>query len=217
MADLPFSPPDPFRVPLAAALDRERKLDRALDALGPVAAQEVVLIGGGPRETAHWRGTGAQVTLVDSLLDPAGALLPGASADMILSSWTAFRGVDPAELAAADRVLRPAGRLLIVHDYGRDDVSGLRGDLPEYGAWSRRNGPFLANGFRVRVVHCFWTFDSIEDAQALLAGAFGDAGVAFGRDLKRPRLSWNVAIYHRTRGGEAGDATAFDPGCAAAT
>ena len=46
-----------------------------------------------------------------------------------------------------------------VHDYGRDDVSRLRGDLPEYGAWSRRDGPYLGNGFRVRVIHCFWTFD----------------------------------------------------------
>jgi hypothetical protein len=108
--------------------------------------------------------------------------------------------VDPATIGEADRVLRPDGRLLVVHDYGRDDVSRLRGDLPEYGPWSRREGPFLAAGFRIRVIHSFWTFDAIDDAQSFLIGAFGEAGRVLGEDLRRPRLSYNVAIYHRTRG-----------------
>ncbi|MEO5941324.1 MAG: hypothetical protein ABIZ72_09975, partial [Candidatus Limnocylindrales bacterium] len=92
-----------------------------------------------------------------------------------------------------------------VHDYGRDDVSRLRGDRPEYGAWSKRNGPFLANSFRVRVLHCFWTFKTIEDARSFLGQAFGADGEAFGDSLKRPRLSYNVAVYHRTRGGGTDD------------
>ena len=104
-----------------------------------------------------------------------------------------------AEMAEVDRVLRPDGRLLVVHDYGRDDVSHLLGDRPEYGAWSHRSGPFLTGGFRVRVVHCFWEFASLEDAGAFLGAAFGAAGSEVAATLKRPRLSWNVAIYHRTR------------------
>ncbi len=86
----------------------------------------------------------------------------------------------------------------MVHDYGRDDVSHLRGPLPEYGPWSRRSGPFLSDGFKVRVVHCFWTFDSIEDGGAFLAAAFSETGPAVASGLKRARLSYNVAIYHRT-------------------
>jgi len=120
---------------------------------------------------------------------------------VIVSAWSGFRGIDPRDLTEADRVLRPGGRLLVLHDYGRDDVSRLRGDLPEYGLWSRRDGPFVQNGFRIRVLHCFWTFDSIEDAQAFLGQAFGERGTALGAGLKRPRLSWNVAVYHRWRGG----------------
>jgi len=102
----------------------------------------------------------------------------------------------------AQRVARPDGRLLVLHDYGRDDVSRLRGDLPEYGSWSQRSGPFLGGGFHVRVIHCFWTFESIDDATDFLALAFGEAGEEVARSMKRPRLSHNVAVYHRDIGTE---------------
>ena len=75
-------------------------------------------------------------------------------------------------------------------------------DAAQYRVWSRREGPFLrGGGFKIRVLHCFWTFGSIEDAQAFLAEAFGERGTAAGATLRRPRLAWNVAVYHRWRGG----------------
>ncbi len=199
VSDLPLTlPADAARV-LRGALDRERKIDRALEALGPVADRDVAVIGGGPAELERLRAAGSRVTN----LPPAGSQLwpiADGAADTIISAWSAFRGVSPAELAEADRILRPNGRLLVIHDYGRDDVSRLRGDLPEYGLWSRRDGPFVRNGFRIRVLHCFWTFDSVGEARTFLGEAFGEAGTAMGHELKRPRLSYNVAIYHRTRG-----------------
>ena len=83
------------------------------------------------------------------------------SVDAVVSCWSGFRDDLAADLAEADRVLRPGGRVLVLHDYGRDDVSRLRpADLPEYTSWSRRDGPFLTHGFRVHVVHCWWTFES---------------------------------------------------------
>ena len=118
----------------------------------------------------------------------------------MVASWSAFRGVEQGELTEADRVLRADGRLLVLHDYGRDDVARLRPDAPEQLAWSRRDGPFLRAGFRIRVLHCFWTFDSVEDARDFLRAAFGEIGAAVASELKRPRLSWNVALYHRSRG-----------------
>ena len=78
---------------------------------------------------------------------------------------------------------------------------GCAGDLPEYGSWSQRSGPFLGNGFQVRVIHCFWTFESIDDATDFLAAAFGEAGRR-SRAMTRPRLSYNVAVYHRDIGTE---------------
>jgi hypothetical protein len=198
--DLPFPVP-PASTPLVlGAMDREGKIDRALDALGPIVARDVVAIDPGPVHVGRWTAAGARVTSVPSLADDAARKLADGSADAIVSLWAGFRGVDSSELAAADRLLKPDGRLLVVHDYGRDDVSRFRGDQPEYGSWSRRDGPFLTNGFRVRVIHCFWTFDDLDTARDVAEQVFGSAASADIAMLKRPRLSWNVAVYHRTRG-----------------
>ncbi len=209
MSDLPVTVTltDPLARRLAAAFDVEGKIPRALDALGPLAGRDVAWVG---QETGmlvdRLTALGARVRPV-ALGDTAGhARTPKASADALVAAWSAFRGFDPGEMAEAERHVRAGGRLLVVHDYGRDDVSQLNegGPVrPEYGLWSRRDGPFLANGFKVRVVHCWWTFDSVDGARAFIGEAFGDAGRRFAEALTRARLSYNVAIYHRTIGAAA--------------
>ena len=203
MADLPFQLAGPLAERLAAVVDVEGKLVRALDSLGTLAGRDVVLLDGPAGGLASRLEAAGIAAAGVPLTTPLRLDLPDASADAVLSLWSGFRGVDPADVAEVDRVLRPEGRLLVVHDYGRDDVSALRdADAPEYRVWSRREGPFLrGGGFRIRVVHCFWTFDTLEDAASLLGDAFGDRGTAVASRLKRPRLSWNVAVYHRPRGG----------------
>ncbi len=203
MADLPFTPADPeLAARLDACLDVEGKIPRALEALGPVAGRDVLLVDGdGGRRAAQLSELGGRVRTVAAASGAAPLAADPASADVVVGLWSTFRAPCPDSLADADRVLRPGGRILVVHDYGRDDVSRLRGDLPEYGSWSRRDGWFLTHGFRIRVIHCFWTFAAIEEAQGFLADAFGAVGTEVGASLKRPRLSYNVAVYHRERGG----------------
>jgi SAM-dependent methyltransferase len=203
VADIPFRLADPLAERLRTAADVEGKVIRALESLGPLAGRDVALVDvpSGPLldRLAAAGIAGVQVPL----LEPFRLDVPDGSLDAVVSLWSGFRGVDPAALAEADRALRPGGCLLVVHDYGRDDVSGLGApDAPEYRSWGRREGPFLrGGGFKVRVVHCFWTFPSVEEAQAFLGEAFGERGAAVGAGLKRPRLAWNVAVYHRRRGG----------------
>lgn len=203
MSNLPFALSDELAERLASAVDVEGKIPRAVEALGPVSDRDVLLLDGeGSALDGAIVGLGARV-VHGSADAPFRSPLADETVDTVVSLWSGFRGVEAGEIAEADRILRPAGRLLVIHDYGRDDVSRLQPDRPEYGAWSHRNGPFLNGGFRVRVLHCFWTFDSQEATTAFLAEAFGDAGRDVAATLKRPRLSYNVAVYHRTRGGEA--------------
>ena len=200
MSQLPFELSPDLDARLRRAFDPEAKISRALEALGPVADRDVLLVdGAGSPVAAAMAGLGARI--VDA---PAARplRLPGAdgSVDGVVGLWSSFRGPDAADQAEVDRVLRAGGRQLVVHDYGRDDISRLAAaDRPEYGAWSQRGGPFLRGGFRLRVLHCWWTFETIEDAADFLGAAFGERGHALAATLRRPRLSYNVAVYHRTR------------------
>jgi hypothetical protein len=167
-----------------------------------VEGRDVVVVDGSTGLRARQLASlGARVTLVDS--GGAGSFdAPDGSADVVVGMWSAFRGPTMPDVAEAARILRPGGRLLAVHDYGRDDVAGLRGDLEEYGSWTRRDGPFLRAGYKIRVLHCWWTFRSLDEARSFLGAAFGEAGTALAARLTRPRLSYNVAVYHRTLGKE---------------
>jgi len=196
---LPLDLPETAVPAFVAAFDRAGKLVRGLESLGPVGDRDVVLVDGRDGAvTAGLEALGARLTHAP-VTQPLRLPVPDAAADVVVGLWSGFRGVDPTETAEVDRVLRPAGRQLVVHDYGRDDLAGLRGDRPEYGAWSHRTGPFLAGGFKVRVLHCWLEFESLADASAFLRDTYGAVAASLAEALTRPRLSYNVAIYHRSR------------------
>jgi len=200
MSDLPVALPAELEPAFLAAFDPPGKLVAAIGALGPVSDRDVLVVDAahGPI-IAGLTAAGARLSMQPKS-SPLRLEAEDASADVVLCLWSTFRGVEAAEVAEVDRVLRPDGRLLVVHDYGRDDVSRLYPpDRLEYGAWSHRFGPFLKGGFRVRVVHCFWEFETLEASAGFLSAAFGEPGATLAAALKRARLSHNIAVYHRSR------------------
>lgn len=201
MADLPFTFSNAsVALKLAHAVDRDAKIPRALVQLGDVVDRDVVVLrADGDLRASQLRAAGARVT---SSADDGHELRPKC-ADVVVRCWGESGAVavpDAAGMAAAERLLRPGGRLLIVADYGRDDVARLRpeGETPEvYRALRARDAAFTQRGFKLRVIHGWWTFDSMEEASAFLAEAFGERGVEVAGALRRPRLSHKVVIYHR--------------------
>jgi hypothetical protein len=208
-ADLPTTE---LEEALIGVVDVEGKLLAALEGLGPVSGRDVVLLDAGRGYLE--RGLtecGARVTAVAfaDRRDPDRAIaelaaLPGGEADVVVVPWSELAVPDSTFVAAAERLLRPGGRLMLVHDYGRDDIWSLWPERRDrLVLWSQRRGPFLGAGFRVRVIHCWWTFESVEQARDLLVAGFGDAGAAVASLMKRPRLEYQVAIYHRAATGPA--------------
>jgi hypothetical protein len=187
-------------------VDREGKILAALEELGPVCDRDVVVLDSGCGHRAReLAGLGARVTAVpcDGSTDEAAALaslaeLPEGCADTVVAMWSELALPGSAFLGAADRLLRARGKLLLVHDYGRDDVWGLwperRDRVVE---WSYRKGAFLGDDFRVRVIHCRWTFESMEHAAELLGAGFGERGATLAGEIRRPKLEYQVAVYHR--------------------
>jgi SAM-dependent methyltransferase len=207
MPDLSIAlPSEALEEAFLRVVDPEGKLPAALEALGPVIDRDVVVLDCGhgfrARQLAEM---GARVAPFEfPLCDAASEVLAGwvGRADAVVVPWSEMAAPGSRFVAEASALLRPGGRLLIVHDYGRDDVWGLLPELRERDvAWSQRRGPFLGDGFRIRVIHCWWSFESMEQARKLLGTVFGSVGVEAAEKMKRLRLEYSIAIYHRSAPG----------------
>jgi hypothetical protein len=209
MPDLSIALPSPrLEEEFLRIVDIECKVPAALEALGPVAGRDVVVLDSGNGFRARQLASlGGRVAAFEfPLSETAAAELAGwvGRADTVVVPWSEMATPGSHFLAEAGALLKPGGRLLILHDYGRDDVWAL---TPEGRArqleWSHRNGPFLGRGFRIRVIHTWWTFESAEQARELLGAAFGKLGLAAADKARRLRLEYAVAIYHRSAPGVA--------------
>jgi hypothetical protein len=195
---------------LERVLDREAKIPAALESLGADSATRLLLVRPEPmfgvRLTDRLKATATIASLPAASVSSASADVMVAWFDAIAPNGNPSPDHDSsaeAQVNDAQRILDHGGRLLVVHDYGRDEITPLEADPAAEAqrvAWSRPKGWFLSHGFKVRVLHCWLTFDSIEEASDLLGLAFDREPASVGAGLRRPRLEWKVAVYHRTMG-----------------
>src|SRR3954469_8196840 len=71
VSDHPFAVPAGAAEALLTALDREGKIDRALEALGPLSGREAVPVDPGPAQSARWAAAGARLKPVPDLRNGA--------------------------------------------------------------------------------------------------------------------------------------------------
>jgi SAM-dependent methyltransferase len=200
VADLPFTFTNRLIASrLQQAVDVEGKIPRAIAEIGEIAGRDVVALRTDGRRAAELRALDAHVT---ASAEDGAELRPGC-ADVVVRFWGESGAValpDQQAMSAIARLLRPDGRVLLVMDYGRDEVARLRpeGETPEvYRALRARDAEYAARGFKLRVLHGWWTFESLEDARSFLVDAFGERGERVAEAMRRPRLSHKVVIYHR--------------------
>jgi hypothetical protein len=191
---------DELTARLERAIDPDGRITRGIDDLVSLGGRTVFVLGADGARIGQLRALGADVY---ELAEASG------SAEVIVAWWPFGRAMSrasggerwqDASLGDLPTRVAPSGHLLIVEDYGRDDISRLVAD-PEREerlvAWSRARGPFLGHGFRMRVLHCWWQFPDLDEARDVLEAAFGERGRAEAERLQRPRLAYKVAIYHR--------------------
>ena len=159
VADLPIDLGTGLDEQLARVLDVEGKILRAVETLGPVGGRDVVVVDGSAGSALDSSPLSAPASPSSTATDDARYAVPDASADVVVAFWSAFRDASTDEVARAARVLRPGGRLLV----GPRLRPRRRRRAPRDAARARAVEPprrtVPADGFKIRVVHCCWTFD----------------------------------------------------------
>ena len=109
MSDLPVALPAELEPAFLGAFDPQAKLVAALGALGPVADRDVLVVDATAGPVVEGLTTAGGRIVSQPLRSPLAFDSGDGSSDVVLGLWSAFRGVEPTEVAEVDRV-PPAGR-----------------------------------------------------------------------------------------------------------
>lgn len=205
---------------MSQAIDPEERIPAAMRALAPIEGRVMLDVGAGigdrtilyaslaahvyalePNLTAQTllrgriKSSGASnVTVV-----PAGAeSIPLADncVDVAYATWSYFfgPGSEPG-LQEVERVVRPGGDLIVVQNYGHDELSRFwAAQETECELWP----PWFAqHGFTCQVVDTIWRFRNRDEALAVLGFLWGEPARAYVLNHNRLEFDYRVAVYHR--------------------
>jgi SAM-dependent methyltransferase len=209
---------------LGEVIDPDRKVLAALERITPLSGRRIADVGTGighypmllARRTGRTYGIESDPTLLEEARRRAGEahqpnirIVEGSptalplrddAVDIVLSGMIEPDDASLPAIAEALRVLRPAGRLVVIGYYGRDDVAALM--EPEVVAHAleatqRRSGWWLRNGFKIKVVHARLDLQDETTAHDLLPRLYGDRGRAYLMGPHRTSLELKLGLYHR--------------------
>ena len=133
---------------------------------------------------------------------PAGAEaipLDDDSVQVAYATWAYFFGPGSEKgLDEVRRVVQPGGNIVVVENYGHDELSRL---WPEAEAECESWPPwFLERGFVCEVVDTVWRFRTTDEALAVLEFLWGERARAHVLENDRVEFGYKVAIYHQRSG-----------------
>jgi ubiquinone/menaquinone biosynthesis C-methylase UbiE len=121
------------------------------------------------------------------------------SVDVAYATWAYFfgPGSEPG-LHQVERVVRPGGDVVVVQNYGHDELSGIwtpiESECEAWPAW------FEQQGFTCQVVDTTWRFRTVDEALAVVEFLWGQAARDYIVRHDRAEFGYKVAIYHRQVG-----------------
>ena len=202
VADLPIDLGGTLNERLARCLDTEGKIPRALEALGPVSDRDVLLVGtpGGLRER-QLADLGARVLATPDADEPLAGQGNG-SVDVVIGMWTSFRGADPSQVREAQRVSGRAAAFSSSTITVATTSPGSAGTFPNTARGVIERGRSSATAFTSGSSTASGRSSRSTTPPTSWARRLATAGHEVARSMTRPRLSYNVAVYHRDIGTE---------------
>jgi ubiquinone/menaquinone biosynthesis C-methylase UbiE len=205
---------------MSQALDPGRAITAAMYALAPIKDRVLLDVGAGTGDrTIPYAELAAHVFA----LEPAPAAIPrlrdrlasrgvsnvtvlpaGAESipldddcvDVAFATWAYFFGPgSESGLDEVQRVVRPGGDLVIVQNYGHDELSrfwaATESECERWPPW------FAERGFTCEVVETVWRFRTQDEALAVLEFLWGEPARRYVLEHDQVQFGYKVAVYHR--------------------